>query len=243
MTLLVALPLLSLLSQSPVSYEQAARERIACAPLSLPARPTDGLRVVGGSMPGRYLFGPGDGLIVNAGTAQGLQKGQQYFVRRYVKDQFTPNYGDFSPHSVHTAGWVTIVDAKNDLSVATVTHACDGIIEGDYLEPFVDPVFPPAAIAGAPDFDHPGRIVMGDEKHQMGAANSLVLMNRGTDHDIRAGQTVTIFRETMEGKGPLLEVGQGTILSVRPQTSLIRIDATREAVYLGDLVAIHRITR
>jgi len=33
------------------------------------------------------------------------------------------------------------------------------------------------------------------------------------------------------------------VLNVRPQTSLIRIDATREAVYLGDLVAIHRITQ
>jgi len=243
MTLLVALPLMSLLSQSPIPYEQAAREQIACAPISLPAKPTNGLRLIGGSVPGRYLFGPGDAVIVNAGTAQGLQKGQQYFVRRYVKDYFTPMYTDVSSHSVHTAGWVTIVDAKNDLSVATVTHACDGIIEGDYLEPFVDPVFPPAAIAGAPDFDHPGRIVMGDEKRQIGAASSLMLMNRGTDHDVRAGQTVTIFRETMGGKGPLLEVGQGTVLSVRPQTSLIRIDGTREAVYLGDLVAIHRITQ
>jgi len=144
---------------------------------------------------------------------------------------------------VHTAGWVTIVDAKNDLSVATVTHACDGVIEGDYLEPFVEPVFPPAALSGAPDFDHPGRIVMGDEKRQIGAGNSLMLMNRGTDHDVRAGQTVTIFRETMGGKGPLLEIGHGTVLNVRPQTSLIRVDATREAVYLGDLVAIHRITQ
>ena len=160
MTLVIALPLMSLLSQSPIPYEQAAREQIACAPISLPAKPTNGLRLIGGSVPGRYLFGPGDAVIVNAGTAQGLQKGQQYFVRRYVKDYFTPMYTDVSSHSVHTAGWVTIVDAKNDLSVATVTHACDGIIEGDYLEPFVDPVFPPAAIAGAPDFDHPGRIVM-----------------------------------------------------------------------------------
>ena len=240
MTILVAL---ALLSQAPALYEQNAREQIACAPISLPAKPTDGLRVIGGHVPGKYLFGPGDGVIVNAGTAQGLQKGQQYFVRRYVNDQFTPMYGDFVPHSVHTAGWITIVDAKDDLSVGTVTHACDGIIEGDYLEPFVEPVFPPAALAGAPDFEHPGRVVMGDEKRQIGAAGSLMLINRGTDHDIRAGQTVTIFRETMGGKGPLLEVGQGTVLSVRPQTALIRIDASREAVYLGDLVAVHRITQ
>jgi hypothetical protein len=158
MTILVVL---TLLSQAPALYEQNAREQIACAPVSLPAKPTDGLRVIGGHVPGKYLFGPGDGLIVNAGTAQGLQKGQQYFVRRYVNDQFTPMYGDFVPHSVHTAGWITIVDAKDDLSVGTVTHACDGVIEGDYLEPFVEPVFPRPRCTALPTSSIPGGLVMG----------------------------------------------------------------------------------
>jgi hypothetical protein len=252
----------SILAQAPAVPAQRDREQMACAPMSLPAAPVPGMRVIAGNVPGRFLFGPGDGVVINAGTAQGLQKGQQYFVRRYVRDKFTPMAADFVPHSVHTAGWVTIVDTRNDLSVATVTHACDGILQGDYLEPFVDPVYPAAALAGAPDFEHPARLVMGDERRQSGAAGSLMLMNRGSDHDVRAGQTVTIYRETtvnpsaydapMKGQkhqgsarvtGPILEVGRGTVLSVRPQTSLIRIDSSREAVYLGDLAAIHRITQ
>jgi len=217
------------------------------------------LRVIGGNEAGRVMFGPGEPIVINAGTTQGIQKGQQYFVRRYVRDHFTPESADFVPHGVHTAGWITIVDARADKAVATVTHACDGILVGDYLEPYAEPVAtPPASLGGAPDFDHPARLVMGDEKRQTGAAGSLMLMNRGSDHEVRAGQTITIYRETTgsaayhqmstdsgkkkESTGPVLEVGRGTVLNVRPQTSLIRIDWSRQAVFVGDLVAVHRIT-
>jgi hypothetical protein len=41
----------------------------------------------------------------------------------------------------------------------------------------------------------------------------------------------------------VIDVGRGTVLRVSGQSSLVRIDSTREPVYLGDLVAIHRITQ
>jgi hypothetical protein len=240
-------PALALLAQQPPLEPQAIAgganiaERIACAPISLAAPPLPGLHVSGGYVHGRIMFGPGEPVIVNGGTRQGIQKGQMYFVRRYVHDMFTPASLDFTPVSIHTAGWVTIVDVKDDVAVAQVTHACDGIVDGDYLEPYTAPVVPAVALGDEPDYAHPARIVMGDEKQQTGAAGTLMLINRGTDHGIRAGQALTIYRETLAGAGPVLNVGEGTILSVRPQTSLIRIDSSRDAVYVGDLTAIHRI--
>jgi hypothetical protein len=227
-----------------IASGQNIREQIACAPTNLPAPPIGGLRVLGGYSHGRIMFGPGEPLIINAGTAQGIKPGQQYFVRRHVRDAFTPATANFIPISVHTAGWVTIVDAKDNLAVATVTHACDGVIEGDYLEPYVDPVVPQAsAVGGAPDFEHPGQIVMADERRQTGYPGLLMLVNRGSDHGVRAGQAITIYRETYNGHGPIVDVGRATVVSVRPQTALVRIDSTRDAVYIGDLAAIHRITQ
>ena len=35
-----------------------------------------------------------------------------------------------------------------------------------------------------------------------------MLVNRGSDHGVRAGQTITIFRETLNGQGPLVDVGR-----------------------------------
>jgi hypothetical protein len=219
-----------------------AREEIACAPASLMAPPLDGMRVMGSYIHGRVMFGPGDAVIVNAGKIHGIEPGQQYFVRRYLHDRFSPAWLTFTPYGVHTAGWVTIVDAKDTMAVAQVTHACDGILEGDYLEPYVAPPAPGTAIGGAPDYEHPGRIVMADEKRQSGFPNLVMLVNRGSDHGIRSGQTFTIFRETLNGLGPIVDIGTGTVLAVRPLTAVVRVDTARDAVFLGDLVAFHRIT-
>lgn len=233
---------LALLAQAPpIASGMNISERIACAPMSLPAPPVAGIRVLGGYVQSRRMFGPGEPLIISAGSQQGIQKGQRYYVRRYVQDRFSP--ATLLLHSIHTAGWITIVDVKDTLAVGTVTHACDGVTEGDYLEPYTDAVVPTAALPGAPDFAHPGVIVMADEKRQMGYPGLVMIVNRGSDHDVRAGQGLTVYRETLGGGGPLLTLGTATVLSVRQQTSLIRIDAARDAIFLGDLVAIHRITQ
>ena len=240
--------LAAFVAQSPqVNYfPPALHEQLQCSPLMLPEPPVAGIRVVGNYEPNRTMFGTGDGIIIDAGSAQGIKAGQQFFVRRLVHDEFIgiPRKStELGPASVHTAGWITVVEVRDNLSVATVTHACDGVIAGDYLDPFTDPVDPPAAVEGAPDFDHAGRIVMGDERRQTGSAGTLMVLDRGTAADVRPGQTVTIFRETLNGAGPVYQVGRGTIVSVRPESSLVRIDATREAVYIGDEVAINRITK
>jgi hypothetical protein len=217
-------------------------EQISCAPMGLPVPPLAGMRVLGGYVHGRIMYGPGDAVIINAGVSQGVQKGQQYFVRRLINDASTKQPKIGALYGVHTAGWLTVVDAKDSMAVATVTHACDGVFEGDYLEPYVHPVLPSPALPGTPDYAHPGRIVMADERRQTGYPGLVMLMDRGTEDGVRAGQTLTIYRETLGGEGPIIDVGHGTVLSVTPRSSLVRVDSSREAVYLGDLVAIHRIT-
>jgi hypothetical protein len=244
---LAALPALAS-AQQPVTVASVAsstlKEQLACAPISLPAPATDGIHVLAGDTPGRIMFGPGDPLIISAGKNQGIQPGQMYFVRRAIHDSFTTASLDFVPHSVHTAGWVTIVDVKDNLAVAQLTHACDGVLVGDYLEPFVEPAAEiPAAQTGDPDYEHPGRIVMADEKRQSGYPGLVMLINRGTEHDVRAGQTVTIYRPTLDGLGPNLVVGGGTIIQANPQTALLRIDTASQAIYIDDQIAVNRITK
>jgi hypothetical protein len=226
---------------SPIAGGQNITEEIACAPMNADAPPLGGLRVSGGMVHGRIMFGPGEPLVVNAGAKQGLQKGQMYYVRRHVRDLFTPALPDFTPVSIHTAGWVTIIDVKDEVAVAQVTHACDGILDDDYLEPYTEPVAPSATFGGEPDFDHPARIVMADEKMQSASAGTMMLINRGSDAGVRAGQTLTIFRSTLAGAGPTVDVGRATVLSVRPRTALIRVDTSHDAVYVGDLAALHQI--
>ena len=233
------------------------RVQLACAPGAVLIAPAMAMRVVGSHERGRILFGPHDPLIIGAGTNQGLRPGQEYFVRRVVNDQFTPMTAASVLVSIHTAGWVRIVEAKDDMSIATVTQACDGVMTGDYLEPFTEPVAPETIQDGSPDYSHPARLVLADERRQTAVPGSLMLIDRGSDDGVRGGQRMTVFRQTfvslgpqrpgyapmyppVASQGPVLKVGEATVLNVRPKTSLVRIDNAHDAVYIGDMVALHK---
>lgn len=234
---------LALLLQFPATAQPAIDERVACAPMNGVAAQSPASTILGGRVAGRLMFGPGEQVVVSGGAGQGLQAGQDYFIRRTVQDRFTASYPDFTPHSVHTSGWLHIVDVQGTMSVATITHACDAVFEGDYLEPFVAPKAPLAAgsALAQPDFATPGRIVMADERRQMGYPGLLMLVNRGSDHGVQAGAALTIFRPTLDGHGPAQQIGTATVMSVSPHLSTVRIDTIRDAVFVGDLAAIHRV--
>ncbi len=231
----------------------------ACAPGAVLIAPAMAMRVIGSYERGRLMFGPNDPLIIGAGTNQGLRAGQEYLVRRIVHDQFTPMTAASVLMSIHTAGWVRILEARDDMSIATVTRACDGVLTGDYLEAASpeDGAAPATLAAGEPDYAHPARLVLADERRQMGVPGTMMLIDRGGDDSVRAGQKLTVFRQSMvstdpqgnmygttSGKhskaGPVLNVGEATVLNVRPKTSLVRIDSARDVIYIGDLVALHR---
>jgi hypothetical protein len=127
------------------------------------------------------------------------------------------------------------------MAVAAVTHACDGILEGDYLEPYV----PPAAAAGA----RPARRTTSIRAtscwrrgRQTGIRAGDADRIAAATHGVRAGQTLTIYRETLGGQGPT------STSAARPcQRRAAELAGAHRliarAVYLGDLVAIHRITQ
>jgi hypothetical protein len=224
----------------PRVVERDFVRELSCAAQSPLIEPIMNMRIVAGTEKGKALFASGDAVIVNAGTAQGIKAGQQYYIRRLVKDRFSEPLPGFVPVSVHTAGWLRILDAQTDVSFATVTHACDGIMLDDYLEAYVPATVSEDRPGGEPDYSHPAHLILADERRQTGSAGSLMVMDRGTDHGLRGGQRLTIFRNTLGGAGPVVRVGTATIAVVSYETSVIRIDTSNDAVYVGDLIAIHR---
>jgi hypothetical protein len=215
---------------------------IACAPSSPLTRPTSALKVASGRGDRKTLFGNGDTVVISGGTAQGLRAGDEFYARRVVGDEFTQAVrGGVVPISVHTGGMLQIVETKADVSVGVVTYGCDGIIEGDYLEPFAPEPLPPGTIGSTPDFASPGHVIMGDDRRQMAGAGDFVVIDRGSDHGMRPGQQVTIFRQTLsDGTGPVATIGTAIAYMVQPQRSVARLDRSVDAVYIGDLVAINR---
>ena len=227
-------------AQQPESAQLSGLTRdAACAPGSPLVRPATALTVARGREPRKTLFGVGDAVIIRGGTAQGLKPGDEFLVRRVVDDRLTEQNPGVYPLSIHAAGAVQVIEAQADASIAVVTYSCDSITEGDYLERYQRPVVPTAQVGTAPDYAHPGKLILGAERRQTAAPGNFMVVDRGSDHGLRTGHQITIFRRTIEG-GPVSTVGVATVYSVQPQSSVIRIESSIDAVYVGDLVAIHR---
>jgi hypothetical protein len=213
---------------------------IACGPRAALVQPEIELTLIGAKEEPAGLFAPYHGLIVNGGTDEGVKIGQEYYVRRVVTpmDRGMVKPGDLI--GIHTVGWIRITEAQEDRAIATTVHACDGFQPGDYLEPYTPPPPVPKPLDGKPDFEMPGRVVFGDERRAMGAGSNLMVIDLGTDNGIKPGQQFTVFRRTHDGTGPIVSVARGTAVAVSTESSMVRLDGARDAVYAGDFVAVHR---
>ena len=215
----------------------------ACAPPpSLDAPPAKPLRVIAtqDTTP-RSLAGDRDLIVISGGTLAGVQLNQAYYVRRPIR------FGTSSSgHAlgVKTLGWIRIVAANDATAIAAVEHACGGIIERDYLVPFVAPVLPAGAdrddATGEPDFASLGRVIVGSEDRQAAGAGDFVLIDRGASQGIAAGMRVAIYRDVRTPGLPLASVGDAVVISVGPAIALTRITRARDAVLSGDYVAVRK---
>jgi len=224
----------------------------ACAPPPTTNAPDDVLHVVGSQdTVARGLLGRSDLIVVDGGTAKGVQLGQRYFVRSSSRlgSGFA---GAFGPQPVRTAGWIRIVAVNDTTAIATAEHLCGtAVATGDYLEPFVAPEVPEGAdrtdTSGTPDFTAAGRVLFGDRDRSIGGPGEFMLIDRGTDQGVTAGTRFAVYRDveanqvkalrpTADIHLPLTRVGEAMAVEIGRSMSLVRIIETRDAVMSGDLV-------
>jgi len=214
---------------------------VACAPPPTLETPSGKVpRVIGAQdVVARTEFGSGDLLMIDAGTAAGMQIGQRYFVRR--ANRFG-TYGSSSPRQgARTGGWVRIVAANESTAVASFDHVCGPVAANDYLEPFVAPVVPPGAdrdeTPGEPDFNAMGKIVAGNEERDSMAVGDFALIDRGTEHGMAPGARLALYRAVGVSGMPLSSVGEAIVITVSQTMALARITRAKDAIRGGDFVA------
>ena len=214
---------------------------LACAP-HLTVVPADGRVRVSGSMDTvvKQMMALPDVLVINAGLQQGLQVGQEFFVRRLPRNMGARGPDRDHPLSVHTAGWIKLVEVGPTSSTASITHACDGIMLDDYLEPFVPPLVAATQINGTPRLEHLGHVMMGDEGRTVISVGEFTTIDRGSDHGIMNGQRFTVYRDNQSAPGLLVEVGAIVAVSVHPENSTVRVVEARDSIRQDDFVAIRR---
>jgi hypothetical protein len=214
---------------------------LACAPVATPGEPPMPLRITGGQDSSvRHTYSPGDLVTINAGIENGIEVGQEYFVRRLQ----LPRFGKATrstPGNIHTAGWIRVWAVDDTMSLATITHACDAIQVGDFLEPFVLPLVPvPAAERLRAERDNYGRVMSGVDLRQSFGKGDFFVVDRGSLHGVTPGARFAIFRDKRQDENFLFDLGEAVAVTVQDETSTLQVTVSRDAIAMGDYVALRR---
>jgi len=215
----------------------AGQAALLCGPVTDPRRPAPtALRVRGSDEPRpKVMYGPSELLVINGGTASGVQLGQEYVVRRGVR--FGMPY-EVVPTNASTVAWVRVVAVNEATAIASVQHVCDGIQRDDYLEPFAMPQIPAAAEANAPegelDFSVLSHVLGGSEHRNMGGAGDLMVIDSGSDKGVAPGARFAVYRDVKVGGMPLASIGEAVVMTAGKTNAVVRLTRTRDVVQTGD---------
>lgn len=212
---------------------------LACSPTVAYTAPPTPLRVTGGQDDGvRRIFRPGDLITINAGTVNGMTVGTEFYIRRLQvrgKDAVSRQ----APAIIHTAGWLRIYAVDDEMSLATITHACDTVEIGDYLEPFVLPDVPAfARTRTKPERGNYGRVMLGSDRRTSFGRGDYFIVDRGSDHGVTPGAQFVIYRDKKQPENFLYELGEAVAVDVKADTSTLLVTLSRSAFSAGDYVAI-----
>jgi hypothetical protein len=214
---------------------------LACAPgLAYEAPPTP-LRVTGSQESlVRRTFAPGDLIVVNGGTDNGIDFGQEYFTRCAVPVERRPISRD-NPATIHTSGWIRIYAVDSEMSLATITFGCDSVELNDYLEPFALPDIP-AISADRPTAQRGnyGQVLTGHDNRTSFGRRDYFMVDRGSNHGVTAGAQFVIYRDGRQPATFLVELGEAVAVEVRPDSSTLQVTVSRDAFIAGDYVALRK---
>jgi hypothetical protein len=216
---------------------------LACSPSAALEPPAMPLRITGGQDSfARRIYAPGDLVTINAGSQNGIEVGQEYYVRRMQVDRRAPISAD-APVTIRTTGWIKVyaTDERDNLSLATVTHACDTIEVGDFLEPFKLPVVPTVSKSRPkPERDNYGKVLVGTDRRTSFGKGDYFVINRGSDHGIEVGSQFVLYRDKKQADNFLFEIGEGIATEVKPEMTTVVVTVSLDAIESGDYVALRR---
>jgi hypothetical protein len=240
--LAAALPVLAQRAPLPPSVNLPPEViSLACAPKLTFETPPTPLRITGSQESTFHrMHGPGDLITVNAGADNGIEAGQEYYVRRAVPIERRP-IGRDNPATIRTAAWIRIWAVDREMSLATITHACDSIQLDDFLEPFALPeepavsVFKPRAQRG-----NYGRLMTGNDNRTLFGRGDYFLVDRGSDHGVSRGAQFVVYRDNRQPETFLFELGEAVAVDVMPEWTAARITISYDGFRSGDYVALRK---
>jgi hypothetical protein len=199
------------------------------------------LRITGGQDSFvRRIHAPGDLVTINAGKKNGIEVGQEFYVRRVqIADQAAVTRD--TPATIRTVGWIRVYAVDDEWSLVTVTHACDTIEIDDYLEPFALPELPPVSKdRPKPQRGNYAKVLSGNDRRTAFGTGDYFVINQGSDHGIEKGSQFVVYRNKNQKENFLYELGEAVAVDVKPENTTLQVTTSVDAIQRGDLVALRR---
>ena len=237
-----SLPTAAQTGPSPAATHLPAAQLIqACAPRIAYEEPNVPLRISGSQdVAVRRQHVPGDLVTINAGSEDGIRVGQEFYVRRLELSRKT-KATRATPGTIRTAGWIRVYAVDDNMSLATITYACDSIQLNDYLEPFSLPVVPtPSADRPKPQRGNYGHVMIGNDRRYSFGKGDYVIVDRGSDHGVTPGAQFVIYHDQGTSGNFLDEIAEAVAVEVHSDTSTLMITLSRTAIAVNDYVAIRK---
>jgi hypothetical protein len=179
----------------------------------------------------------GDVVYVNRGRNDGIQAGDEFYMRQRVR-------GTSHGSLINTTGWLVILAVQDETAIAEVIHSCRDGLQDNYLVPF-EPV--PVPLVPYQDPVHRltpetgrdrGRIIASiDDVVELGsfATGNMVSIDLGEEQGIIPGSIFTVFRYN-HPDAPRKVLGELAVLTVHARTSTAKITQAYDFMTQGDLV-------
>jgi hypothetical protein len=214
---------------------------LACSPGAALEPPPMPLRVTGGQDSfARRIYAPGDLITINAGKQNGIEVGVEYYTRRLQVSNLEPISRD-TPATIRTTGWIKVYAVDDEWSLATITHACDTIEVGDYLEPFALPVVPTISKdRPKAERDNYAKVLVGADRRTSFGKGDYFVINRGSNQGVEPGSQFVLYRDKKQAENFLYLIGEAVATEVKPEMSTVQVTLSLDAIRSGDYVAIRR---
>jgi hypothetical protein len=211
----------------------------ACAPSLAYERPEVPLRITGGQdSVVRTAYAPGDLVTINAGAHQGMTVGQEFYTRRAL---IRGRASTGTPITIRTTGWIRVYAVDEEMSLATITHACDSVDVDDYLEPFALPTVPAISKAtGKPERGNYGRVLVGQDSRTAFGTGDYLVVDRGANHGVTPGARFVIYHDKQTPGNFLFEIGEAVAVDVKPDSSTVRVITALDGILEGDYVGMRK---
>ena len=181
---------------------------------------------------GQGLFAAGDEILVDAGVTNSLRVGQNFVVRRRFETAITATRG-VRIFGEHSSGLVQIVSIDSLTAVAAVVYACDAMMTGDYLVPFVLDASEDTTAPSTVTLENPAHVLFADAGELVGITRRKMVIDRGERQGVRPGQRLTLLRRSkFRGTKPAI-VGEAVVLAVRRDSATISVAWATDVIYFG----------